>query len=49
MSIVLGCFDQPDISPISTVSEGCAVLNNDRKIGLMEKTAHRLQYAPGNI
>jgi hypothetical protein len=25
------------------------VLNNDRKIGLIEETAHGLQYAPGNI
>jgi hypothetical protein len=25
------------------------VLNNDRKIGLIEETAHGLQYAPGTI
>jgi hypothetical protein len=25
------------------------VLNNDRKIGLIEETAHGLQYALGNI
>jgi len=48
MNILSGCFDQPDISPISTVSEGYAVLNNDRKIGLIEENAHGLQYAPGS-
>ena len=25
------------------------MLNNDRKIGLIEETAHSLQYAPGSI
>ena len=25
------------------------MLNNDRKIGLIEETAHGLQYAPGRI
>src|SRR5262249_30536628 len=48
MNILSGSFDQPDISPISTVSEAARGLNNDRKVGLIEENAHRLQYAPGS-
>jgi hypothetical protein len=46
MNILSGCFDQPDKSPISAVSERRAVLNNDRKVGLIEENAHSLQYTP---
>jgi hypothetical protein len=48
MNILSGSFDQLDRSPISTVSEGSAVFNNDRKIGLVEETVHSLQYALGS-
>ena len=33
----------------SYAKEGCAVLNNDRKIGLIEQTAHGLHYEAGSI
>jgi hypothetical protein len=32
MNILLGCSDQPDKSPTSTVLEGRRVLNNDGKV-----------------
>src|SRR6516225_9113507 len=35
--------------PSPRLRRGCAVFNNDRKIGLIEQTAHSLQYALGSI
>jgi hypothetical protein len=47
MNILSGSFDQPDRSPISRVLEAArAILNNDRKVGLIEENTHGLQYVP---